>query len=387
MKYALQKIFKNISFYFRRTDIILWFITALTSTYCLILLFSVSRISPKYTYFSKQLFAIIIGYIGAFLITMIDYRVIVKHWKFIGSFCLILLIITIIFGQTVSGSNGVNARAWLILPGGISFQASELAKIGFMITFSKHLTYLKETQKIDSFLNILGLLAHALIPMGIAQIQGDTGAAIIFFFMFLTMSFSAGVKLRYFVILISSIIIMLPFAWNFILSDYQKERILALVDPSLDPFVSRYQQLQGEISIGSGKLFGRGLFNGPRVAMESVPIQESDFIFSVAGEELGFIGCILIILLLLALLIRVFQIALKSCDNIGMYICFGFFGMIASQTIFNLGMCLSLLPVMGVTLPFFSYGGSSMACIYFGIGLIQNVYMYKDDADTAMLNS
>ncbi len=387
MKYALQKIFKNISFYFRRTDIILWFITALTSTYCLILLFSVSRISPKYTYFSKQLFAIIIGYIGAFLITMIDYRVIVKHWKFIGSFCLILLIITIIFGQTVSGSNGVNARAWLILPGGISFQASELAKIGFMITFSKHLTYLKETQKIDSFLNILGLLAHALIPMGIAQIQGDTGAAIIFFFMFLIMSFSAGVKLRYFVILISSIIIMLPFAWNFILSDYQKERILALVDPSLDPFVSRYQQLQGEISIGSGKLFGRGLFNGPRVAMESVPIQESDFIFSVAGEELGFIGCILIILLLLALLIRVFQIALKSCDNIGMYICFGFFGMIASQTIFNLGMCLSLLPVMGVTLPFFSYGGSSMACIYFGIGLIQNVYMYKDDADTAMLNS
>lgn len=387
MKYALQKIFKNISFYFRRTDIILWFITALTSTYCLILLFSVSRISPKYTYFSKQLFAIIIGYIGAFLITMIDYRVIVKHWKFIGSFCLILLIITIIFGQTVSGSNGVNARAWLILPGGISFQASELAKIGFMITFSKHLTYLKKTQKIDSFLNILGLLAHALIPMGIAQIQGDTGAAIIFFFMFLIMSFSAGVKLRYFVILISSIIIMLPFAWNFILSDYQKERILALVDPSLDPFVSRYQQLQGEISIGSGKLFGRGLFNGPRVAMESVPIQESDFIFSVAGEELGFIGCILIILLLLALLIRVFQIALKSCDNIGMYICFGFFGMIASQTIFNLGMCLSLLPVMGVTLPFFSYGGSSMACIYFGIGLIQNVYMYKDDADTAMLNS
>ena len=256
-----------------------------------------------------------------------------------------------------------------------------------MITFSKHLTYLKKTQKIDSFLNILGLLAHALIPMGIAQIQGDTGAAIIFFFMFLIMSFSAGVKLRYFVILISSIIIMLPFAWNFILSDYQKERILALVDPSLDPFVSRYQQLQGEISIGSGKLFGRGLFNGPRVAMESVPIQESDFIFSVAGEELGFIGCILIILLLLALLIRVFQIALKSCDNIGMYICFGFFGMIASQTIFNLGMCLSLLPVMGVTLPFFSYGGSSMACIYFGIGLIQNVYMYKDDADTAMLNS
>ena len=222
--------------------------------------------------------------------------------------------------------------------------------------------------------------------MGFTQALGDTGAAIIFFFMFLTMSFAAGVKLRYFVILLTSIIALLPFAWKYVLSDYQKLRILAIVDTTLDPFIVRYQQLQGEISIGSGQIFGRGLFKGPRVSAQFVPVQDSDLIFSVAGEELGFIGCMLILIILLILLIRVFQAALKSCDDLGSYICFGFFGMISSQIVFNLGMCLSLLPVMGVTLPFFSYGGTSISCMFLGIGLVQNVYMYKDDADTAALS-
>lgn len=346
---------------------------------------SVSRVPATDTAFSKQLFAIIVGYLGAILITLVDYRVIVKHWKPIAILCLALFILTSIFAKPVTGENGIDARAWLRLPGGISFQASELAKIGFMITFSRHLTYLKETGKIESFLHIACLLGHALIPMGFTQALGDTGAAVIFFFMFLTMAFAAGIKLRYFVILLSSIIALLPFAWKYVLSDYQKLRILAIIDTTLDPFVSRYQQLQGEISIGSGQIWGRGLFKGPRVSAQFVPVQDSDLIFSVAGEELGFIGCMLILFLLVFLLIRIFQTALKACDDLGSYICFGFFGMISSQIVFNLGMCLSLLPVMGVALPFFSYGGTSISCMFLGIGLVQNVYMYKDDADTVAL--
>ena len=111
----------------------------------------------------------------------------------------------------------------------------------------------------------------------------------------------------------------------------------------------------------------------------SVPIQQSDFIFSVVGEELGFVGCILVIALLTAMFVRTLQIAYKSSDDIGTYVCFGFFGMVFSQTVFNLGMCLSLLPVMGVTLPFFSAGGSSAACLYLGVGLVQSVFMQKND--------
>ena len=171
---------------------------------------------------------------------------------------------------------------------------------------------------------------------------------------------------------------MVPILWKFVLADYQRNRILTQLNPEGDPLNMGYQQIQGKLSIGSGGLFGVGLFRGPRVAKGVVPIQESDFIFSVAGEELGFIGCVLVLILILAMILRITYIARKSGDLVGALICYGFVGLIASQTIFNLGMCLSLLPVMGVTLPFFSVGGSSAACLYFGMGIIQNIFLNLD---------
>ena len=148
-----------------------------------------------------------------------------------------------------------------------------------------------------------------------------------------------------------------------------------------------YQQYQGRISIGSGGIFGQGYFNGPRVETNAVTFQHSDFIFSVAGEEFGFIGCTLLIVLLFALMIRLVQIASKARDDMGKYMAIGFFGLVAFQTVFNVGMCLALLPVMGVTLPFFSAGGSSAACLYFGIGLVQNVYMRRNDHGEVRLSA
>lgn len=145
--------------------------------------------------------------------------------------------------------------------------------------------------------------------------------------------------------------------------------------------------MQGRISIGSGQLTGKGLFNGPRVETNLVTFQHSDFIFSVAGEELGFIGCTAIIVLLLLYLLRVLYIASKARDNLGRCMCFGFFGLIALQSVSNIGMCLALLPVMGVTLPFFSAGGSSAVCLYLGFGLIQSVYMHRPDANVPHLRS
>ena len=201
------------------------------------------------------------------------------------------------------------------------------------------------------------------------------------------MSFVAGVKLKYFIITFSLIALLLPFLWKYVLAEYQKQRLICQLNPESDPFGMGFQQIQGKLSIASGQLFGKGLFNGPRVSYGVVPVQESDFIFSVAGEELGFIGCATVILLLLALLFRTVKIATQASDNQGTYICFGFFGMIASQMIFNLGMCLSILPVMGVTLPFFSAGGSSAACLYLGLGLIQSVYMQKNDDNKANIFS
>lgn len=358
-------------------------ITFALSVYSLLLVGSVSR--EGFNYFVVQSISICIGLVGAFFLQLIDYRIISKASVWIGIGCILLIIYTLFAGIAIEGSSGVNAKAWIKLPGSITFQPSELVKIGFIITFSKHLTFLKKNNKTDNIKSILFLAVHAMVPVVLTHLQGDDGAAIIFLCIAATQAFMAGIKLRYFLFSATLASLMMPVAWNFILADYQKQRILSQMNPEADPLNMGYQQIQGKLSIGSGGLFGTGLFKGPRVENNVVPIQESDFIFSVAGEELGFVGCILILLLLLSLIIEVGHIARKSNDLNGSLICFGFIGLVASQTIFNLGMCLSLLPVMGVTLPFFSVGGSSAACLYLGVGIIQSIYLYRDETRKELL--
>lgn len=364
--------------YFRRTNKVLWIIAFAISCYSLILLKSAER-AYNSSYFKTQLVAMILGYGVAFLITLIDYREFTNFWYLIAGFCVFLMIYTLLFADAVQSAGGVNARAWITI-GGRSFQPSELVKIGFMITFAKHIEVLKRYEKLESFLQVALLGVHALIPVLLCHAQGDDGAAMIFFCMFLAMSFGAGVQLRYFAGVILTIVVAVPLAWKLdLLAEYQKIRFTAMFhldDPNFDPDII-YQQVQGRTSIGSGQFFGRGLFHGPRVSSGIVPFQHSDYIFSVAGEELGFVGCCLLIALLLALLITVLYCSKQARDASGTCICFGFFGLVASQAFFNIGMCLALLPVMGVTLPFFSAGGSSAMCLYFGLGFVQNVYMHR----------
>ena len=371
-----MNFFKSIQNCIKYSDKILWSIIIVIALYSMLLVASVSR--EGFNYLTIQFISIMLGVFGALLLQTIDYKVISKYYIWIGVFCILFIIYTLFMGVTVEGSSGVNAKAWIKLPGGITFQPSELVKIGFIITFSKHLSIVKNTDNFKDVKNICLLGAHALIPVVLTHMQGDDGAAIIFLCIAITMSFMAGLPLRYFGALIVLGAVFMPVAWNFVLADYQKKRIITQMNPEGDPLNMGYQQIQGKLSIGSGGLFGTGLFKGPRVANNVVPIQESDFIFSVAGEELGFVGCTLIILLLLILIFRIGFIARKCNDTIGAFICFGFIGLILSQTVFNLGMCLSLLPVMGVTLPFFSVGGSSAACLYLGIGILQNIYLSRN---------
>ena len=180
----MSKFWNKTKSYFRLTDSIFWSISVSTSIFSLLLLLSVSRTS-NFGYFRTQLIAIIIGYIGALIITKSDYRIIAKHYVIVAVICVLLIICTLIFGTSVTGNSGIDAKAWLKLPGGISFQPSELAKIGFMITFSKHLSVLKEKNELTSFFNVALLGVHALVPIALTHLQGDDGAAIIFFFMFL----------------------------------------------------------------------------------------------------------------------------------------------------------------------------------------------------------
>ena len=266
------------------SDKILMFLVLSVSVYSLLLIGSISR--EGFNYLIVQSISVGIGLIGAFLLQMIDYKVLSKASLWIGIFCILIMVYTLFAGITIEGSSGVNAKAWIKLPGGITFQPSELVKIGFIITFSRHLSFLKQNDKIDDIKSLSLLLLHAMAPVILAHLQGDDGAAIIFLCITLTAAFMSGIKLRYFLFAGTFAALMAPIAWNFVLADYQKQRILSQMNPEADPLNMGYQQIQGKISIGSGGIFGTGLFKGPRVANNVVPIQESDFIFSVAGEEL-----------------------------------------------------------------------------------------------------
>ncbi|HIV46569.1 MAG TPA: FtsW/RodA/SpoVE family cell cycle protein [Candidatus Acutalibacter stercorigallinarum] len=376
-----KRFFKGLWDYIKKADIILWLLLAMISAYSLVLLRSVDYATGS-GYFRTQLLAIGLGVAAAVVVTLIDYAEIANFWYLLAGFSIFLMVYTSFFGEQVVGSGGVDAKAWINIAGR-TFQSSELVKIAFILTFAKHLDVLRKGSKLDHPLHVMLLGCHALVPMLLCEMQGDTGAAIVFFAIFLTMSLSAGIKLRYFAALGGIVLVALPLLWMFVMKDYQKARFTAvfnLEDPTVQ-MEDGYQQYQGRISIGSGRLDGTGLFNGTRVANKSVPFQQSDYIFSVAGEELGFIGCSLILLLLLLFMAKVLHVASTSRDDLGRYICFGFFGMIALQSVSNIGMCLALLPAMGVTLPFFSAGGSSAACMYLGFGLVQAVYMRRKESD------
>lgn len=382
-----MRVLKSITNYLKRADKFYWLVMLAISAYSLLLIRTVPVDTSGKSYFATMLLAMTLGYIGAVVFTLIDYREMANFWYLIAGFCIFLMLYTLRFGLAVTNTGGINARAWISL-GGTTFQPSELVKIGFMITFAKHVATLDERGLLKSPLHILLLACHALIPIAIVHIQGDDGAGIIFFFMFVAMAFGAGIQLRYFAALFAAIGVLLPLAWKYVLADYQKQRFLVayhLDSNTAAALQYGWQQIQGRTSIGSGGLWGRGLFQSPRVNKGLVPVQQSDFIFSVAGEQLGFIGCCAVILLLLILLWRTLHIARRSPDLLGSTVCMGFFGMIAAQMIFNLGMCLDLLPVMGVTLPFFSYGGSSALCLYLGFGLVQNVHMHRYDTDKVNL--
>ncbi len=367
--------------YLKRADIILWLLLAGISTYSLLLLKSVSRATPD-DYFRTQVMAIGLGVCGAVFVSLMDYADLAGFWKLITGFSIFLMIYTYFFGERIQGSGGVDARAWIQILGR-TFQTSELVKVAFMLTYAKHLDMVKSRGRLDEFPQVVLLGCHALVFLMLCQLQGDTGATVVFFFMFVAMSLAAGVQLRYFAILAGMILVGLPLAWRYIMPDYQKARFIAVFNLD-DPDVrlqDGYQQWQGRISIGSGKLKGQGLFEGSRVASNVVVFQQSDFIFSVAGEELGFIGCVLIMVLLLLFMLKVLHVAGSARDELGRFICYGYFGWIALQSVANIGMCVAMLPAMGVTLPFFSAGGSSAACLYLGFGLVQSVHMRRREID------
>lgn len=372
----------------KETDIILFLTCVLTSAFGCLMVYSATRNDAIESGLIMgreclvMILATAVGILGCVLISFLDYNSIVRIWQFVGGICLILIFALFIFGD--APEDRPNAKCWLpiIEIGGtkINFQPSELAKIGFIVTFSAHLDKVKHDM--DKIKNVILLTVHALIPIGLIILTDDLGSAMIFAFMFIGMMFMAGLKLRYFAIAIGTVIAFVPLIWTKFLSNFHRQRILAIYYPealSESVYKARiYQQQRAVNAIGSGGLLGDGLFKGTYTQSESgIPVNESDMVFSVVGEELGFIGGFLLIFVLGYICFRMMRIAKASHNLPGAMICYGCAFMIASQVFMNIGMCLKLIPCIGITLPFISAGGSSNMCVYFGIGLVMSVYRFN----------
>lgn len=319
------------------------------------------------------------GIIMALIISVINYEVISKLWPVIGVACILLMIITFFFGTSAPGRD--TARSWLNL-GFFTLQTSELMKIGFIISFSYHLDLVKNN--INKIKTIIPLVIHGAIPIGLVILTGDAGSALIFLMIFIGMLFFAKINLGYFAAGICAVIIAFIAAWKLkIINGIQRQRIESLFYPENFKDVM-YQQTNGKIALGSGGMFGQGFLQGKMTQSGAVPVNESDMILTVAGEELGFVGAFAVILILTVLILHVGKVGLKARDNVGYLMCMGTAVMLFSQVLINIGMELSLLPCIGITLPLFSAGGSSSLSIYLAIGIVLSVYRYSKNQQKSL---
>lgn len=320
----------------------------------------------------------VVGIIGGLVISAFGHDVISRLWAPIGFVCLVLMLSLFAIGTSPEGRD--DAISWIDL-GFFYFQPSELLKFGFAVTFAVHLDTIKD--ELGKFKNIFHLVLHGGLAIILVILTGDLGSALVFMVMFIGLMFIAGVQLRYFAMAIAAVCVAAPIIWFEFLADFQKQRFLAVYSPESlteSAYINNiFQQKQGLSAIGSGQLWGTGLFKGEYTQNGLVPVAESDMIFTVIGEELGFIGCIALLLAILLVVLKIISIGKKSINTTGKYMCYAVALMIAAQTVINVGMCLKVLPVIGITLPFISAGGSANMCIYFSIGLVLSVYRSSVD--------
>lgn len=333
--------------------------------------FASNNLDPQY-YLKRQLINVIIGVALAYGTTLIDYRLLRAYTPIVWGLGVLGLIVVLIpgLGSTVNG-----ARSWISFPGGFQIQPAELAKISIIVGMALILSERIAGNDQPTDRQVLQSLGVAAIPVLFIILQPDLGTVLIISACVITMIAVSGARLRW---VVGLLVLGMTGAYLAVasgeVSEYQLNRLRSFVDPTADPQASGYQLRQARITIGSGGLFGKGLFDGPQTNGRFVPEQQTDFIFTVAGEELGFVGAGFILILYFIILMRAFSIARKTNDLFGRMVCVGVIAWFSFQIFENIGMTMGLMPMTGVPLPFMSYGGSSMFANLIGIGLLQNVF-------------
>ena len=372
----MRKILDFFTGWIRQVDLVLLALCTGTTLFGCLMIASATRYTDSYKNVIVQIAALGLGIVAYILMSMLDLNEIGKHWKWLlgGSLVLILLLKT-----PLGVDGGTGNRAWLGIKNfPVNLQPVEIVKITFIIVLARQLQYLQEQRDLKSIPSVGMLAGHLMLVVGLyAAISGDMGSALVLIFIFACMCFVAGVAKRWFVLGLLGGGFAFYVLWETDkISPYMKDRFLTLFDHDLDPMGIGWQQTRSLLALGGGKLTGQGLFNGTQTQSASawsLPARHTDFIFSVIGEELGLLGCLLTILLLAAIIFHCVLIARHAQTKTDMYICVGVAAMLIFQTISNIGMCLFVMPVIGLTLPFISYGGSSIVTLFAAMGMVSGI--------------
>ena len=370
--------------FIQQADLVLLGLCCAATLYGMVLIASAthymdtSGMSGMMRYVGVQGVALLLGLCAYVFMSMIDVEIVLKKWKWVVAFNIVF--IGLLVTPLGVGSDTTGNQAWLKIPG-IPFQIgpAEIVKITFTLLLAKQLEWLREEKRdLRSFPSAAMVAGHTLLLMGYyVVISGDMGNALTFFFIFLCMSFAAGFALRWFALLFAGGGAAFAAAWALeLIPGYMMDRFRVLFDHSYDALDTGWQQTRSLMAIGSGGIFGQGYMQGTQTQSSyppSLPNRWTDFIFSVCGEELGLIGCLLVIALLTAIIVRVLLVARNAQTPLHCYICVGMAAMLIYQTVINIGMCLFVMPTIGVTLPFFSYGGSSLLTLYAAMGVVSGI--------------
>ena len=357
----------------RKGDMVLLLLCLITNTFGVIMISSATNHRGNLRYIIIQIAAALLGVLCYMLVSSLDADFLSEHRVAFAAFNTFLLLLLIPFGTDLGSGN----KSWLDFPFlPIDIQPAEICKITYIIIMAS--TMASYQNNISSWRSVVAMVFHLGLLVGTNLIiSEDAGVSLIFVFIFLGMAFAGGVSLLWFLSAGCSIAVAWPILWEYVFKEHQRDRILVLLNPeAVDPDGTgvRYHSVRSLRSLTGGGWSGQGLYNGIRTQNGELPSQHTDFIFSTIGEELGFIGCILILLLELAIIIRCIQVGTRSSDYLRRMICFGAAAALMFQVIINVGMCIGLTPVIGLTLPFVSYGGSSLVTLYTMLGLVSGVH-------------
>lgn len=386
----LSTLFSPVREFFKKGDVLLLVLCLAASGFGLALIFSATQYFGETRWMRfvfVQFAAICLGTAAYMLLTFVDFQLFVeKRWKFLlaFNFIFILLLLTPLGEDYNSGNLNWLVISRIIPKFPMDIQPNEIVKISFILMLALQIVKIQDHgQNISSIPSIVQIGGHTIFMLGlIAVVCGDFGMCVIYMMIFVVMAWVAGVKLRWFVLVGGGIVLAAVIFWLFFLpetdlwNDYRIMRFRVVFDHSLDPRNRGWQQNRSILAIGSGQLFGQGYLNGIQTQAgnsQALPARHTDFIYAVCGEELGLVGCMALLLLLSLIVLRCVWVGRHASSPFNAYVCMGMAGMLLAQITFNVGMCLFILPVMGLTLPFISYGGSSIITLFAAMGIVSSV--------------